>query len=159
MSSERRAERGFTLVEMLIAIVVIGVGIAGVMLAFSTVARTSGDPQIRHQLLAIAEEMLEEVSLKPYAAAANTAPSGCARDTFNDVLDYNGYNQPACTVDGTAISALSGYTVNVSVAASTLSGVSEAYRISVTVARGSESLTLVGWRTNYAGCPSGAPSC
>jgi len=151
MSNRTRRQRGFTLVEMLIAIVVIGVGIAGVMLAFSTTARNSGDPQIRHQLLALAEEMLEEVELKPYQSAANTAPSGCARDTYNDVLDYNGYSQPACTVDGTAISALAGYTVNVSVATGTLSGVTEAYRIVVTVARGSESLTLVGWRTNYGG--------
>jgi MSHA pilin protein MshD len=145
------SERGFTLVEMLIAIVVLGVGIAGVMLAFSTAARSSADPQIRHQLLALAEEMMEEVQLKPYAVAANAAPSGCARDTFNDVMDYNGYSQPACTIDGTAISALSGYTVSVSVASSPLSGVSEAYRIVVTVAKGSESLSLVGWRTNYGG--------
>lgn len=144
-------ERGFTLVEMIIAIVVLGVGVAGVMLAFSTAVRSSADPMVQHQLLAVAEEMMEEVQLKPYVAATNTAPAGCARDTFNDVMDYNGYSKPACAIDGTAVAALTGYTVSVSITSTPLSGVAEALRISITVSRGSDSLQLVGWRTNYGG--------
>ena len=149
--SSRRREGGFTLVEMIIAIVVLGVGVAGVMLAFSSAVRGSGDPVVRHQLLALAEEMLEEIQLKPYAAAANAAPAGCARDTFNDVMDYNGYSQPACTIDGSTLNVPPGYTVSVNITNTALSGVGEALRIAVTVSRGSETLTLVGWRTNYGG--------
>lgn len=148
---QRQRQCGFTLVEMIIAIVVLGVGVAGVMLAFSSAVRGSADPVVQHQLLALAEEMLEEIQLKPYAAAANAAPAGCARDTFNDVMDYNGYSKAACSIDGVAITALSGYTVSVSITNTALSGVGEALRIAVTVARGSQSLTLVGWRTNYGG--------
>ncbi|MED5620371.1 prepilin-type N-terminal cleavage/methylation domain-containing protein [Ideonella sp. BN130291] len=155
MCADRRrgSEAGFTLVEMLIAIVVIAVGITGVLIAFSTTVRGSADPIVRQQMLAIAEEMLEEVSLKPYAAAANTAPSGCARDTYNDVLDYNGYStsNTICAVDGTSVAALSSYSVSVAVTTTPLSGVVEARRITVTVSRGGDSLVLVGWRTNYAG--------
>jgi MSHA pilin protein MshD len=151
MWSSRHAQRGFTLVEMVIAIVVIGVGVAGVMLAFSSAVRGSGDPVVQHQLLALAEEMLEEVQLKPYAVAANAAPAGCARDTFNDVRDYAGYSKPACAVDGTPIGGLTGYTVSVAVSATPLAGVGEALRIEVTAARGSDALKLVGWRTNFAG--------
>jgi MSHA pilin protein MshD len=149
--SSRQRQRGFTLVEMIIAIVVLGVGVAGVMLAFSSAVRGSGDPVVQHQLLAVAEEMLEEIQLKPYAATPNPAPAGCARDTFNDVMDYNGYSKPACAIDGSTIDALSGYTVSVSITNTALSGVGEALRIAVTVSRGSESLMLVGWRTNYGG--------
>ncbi|MEW6703931.1 MAG: prepilin-type N-terminal cleavage/methylation domain-containing protein [Pseudomonadota bacterium] len=145
------SSRGFTLVEMLLAIVVLGVGVAGVMLAFSTAVRGSGDPLVQQQMLAIAEEMMEEIQLKPYAAAANAAPAGCARDTFNDVLDYNGYSQAACAIDGTPIAELAGYSVSVSVTNTALSGVGEALRIRVTVSRGSDSLQLIGWRTNYGG--------
>jgi MSHA pilin protein MshD len=144
------SQRGMTLVEAIIAIVVLGVGLAGVMLAFNTVARGSADPVVHKQMLAIAQEMLEEIQLKPYAAAPNAAPSGCARDTFNDVGDYNGWSHSPCTVDGVAIAALASYTVSVSVAPAALAGVADARRITVTVANAGGQLSLVGWRTNYA---------
>lgn len=149
--ARRTAARGFTLVEMLLAIVVIGVGLAGVIAAFTTLGGRSADPVIRQQMLAIGGELLEEIALKPYAMATHTAPAGCARDTYNDVRDYNGYatSGSICAVDGTAIAALAGYSVSVSVATGTLAGV-PGLRITVTVSRGSETLSLVGWRTDYA---------
>ena len=149
----RRAHAaGFTLVEMILAIVILGVGLAGVAVAFSVAVGRSGDPVVHQQLLAIAEEMIEEIQLKPYATASNTAPAGCARDTYNDVSDYNGYatSGQICTVDGVAVSALSGYSISVGVSTASLSGVAAAKRITVTVTRGSSSLTLIGWRTDFA---------
>jgi MSHA pilin protein MshD len=139
-----------TLVEMLIAIVVIGVGLTGVLAAFGAVTRGSADPLIQQQMLAIGEEMLEEIQLKPFAPATHVAPSGCARDTFNDVSDYNGYTQPICTIDGVAISPLSTYAVSVQVQSASLAGVVAAKRITVTVTHGGASLVLVGWRTDFA---------
>ena len=151
MSSRRRA-RGMTLIELVIAILVLGVGLAGVLLAFSTVTRASSDPVVHKQMLAVAEAMLEEIQLKPYAAAVHTPAGGCARHTWNDLLDYHGYTtvHQVCTIDGTPISALSGYSVSVSVTAATLGGVSAAQRIDVTVRRGSDQITLTGWRLDYA---------
>ncbi len=147
----RRRAQGFTLPEAILAIVVIGVGLAGLLLAFGTVARSSADPVLRKQLLAIAQEMLEEVQLKPYAAAANAAAAGCARDTYNDIGDFNGYSAAGiCTVDGVRIAALANYSVQVAVVAGTLQGVAAAKSITVTVSNGGESLSLVGWRTDYA---------
>jgi MSHA pilin protein MshD len=146
-----RGQRGFTLPEAILAIVVLGVGLAGVLLAFATVARGSGDPMLRQQMLAIAEGMMAEIQLKPYASAANAAPGGCARDSFNDIGDYDGYTSSGiCTVDGVLISALAGYQVAVVVQAATLGGVAAARRISVTASHDGESLQLVGWRTDFA---------
>jgi MSHA pilin protein MshD len=147
----RPVQHGFTLVEMIIAVVVIAVGLTGVMLAFQTTIRASANPIVTKQMLAIAEEMLEEIELKPYAAAANTAPGGCARNTYNDVRDYNGYASTGiCNIDGTAIGSLSSYSVSVSVTSAALSGVSAALKIVVTVTHGSDTLQLTGWRTDYA---------
>jgi MSHA pilin protein MshD len=142
-----------TLIELVMAIVIISVGLVGVMVAFTTVVKSSSDPLIHKQMLAIAEEMMEELTLKPYAAVANAAPiNACARNTFNDILDYNGYSAGAiCDVDGTAVPALASYSISVSVAddAVTLNGVA-AKKITVNVTHGGETMTLIGWRTGYA---------
>jgi MSHA pilin protein MshD len=141
-----------TLIELVIAILILGTGLAGVLMAYSSVVRGSADPVVERQMVAIAEELLEEIQLKPYASAANTAPGGCARHTWNDIGDYNGYTTSGqiCTIDGTAIAALAGYSVSVTVQPATLGGVAAARRIRVTVTRGSDSVTLTGWRVDYA---------
>lgn len=150
--ARRRPGRGFTLPEALLAIVVVGIGLAGLLLVFSTITRGNANPLLRQQMTAIAQELMEEIQLKPYASASNSAPAGCARDTYNDVSDYQGYatSGQICTVDGVAIAELASYSVSVGVAAGSLAGVTAARRITVTVSRGSDSFALTGWRTDYA---------
>lgn len=143
-----------TLIELVMAIVIISVGVAGLMAAFSTVVRSSADPMIHKQMLAVAEEMLEEIALKPFAISANAAPAVCARNTYNDIFDYNGYSRTGiCDIDGTPIPALAGYAVNVTVVnAGALPSITaaNAARITVTVSHGAETMQVIGWRTWYS---------
>lgn len=137
---------------MVIAIVIIGIGLAGVLLAFNTTVKSSADPLIRKQMLAVAEEMMEEILLKPFTAGAGSI-SGCNRSSADDVSDYSGYNQSVCDIDGNAVAGLAGYNVAVTVdsAASldTLGG-GAVKKVTVVVTHGSESISLLGWRTDYA---------
>lgn len=146
-----KPQSGMTLIELIVAIVIISVGLAGLLVAVTTTVRGSADPMLRKQMLAVAEEMLEEVALKPFAVAAPGPAAGCARTAFNDIFDYNGYNQTGlCDIEGNAIAALTGYTVTVGVAAAPLGGVAAAAKITVTVSRGGDNVQLIGWRTDWA---------
>ena len=92
-----------------------------------------------------------EPSSRAARGGRRSAASGCARDTFNDVQDYNGYASTGfCTVDGVAISALAKFNVSSTVAAGTLGGVGAALKVTVTVQNSGDTLRLVGWRTDYA---------
>lgn len=146
----RPRQSGMTLIELIVAIVIVAVGLAGVLSVFQVVVRGSADPLIRKQMLAIAEGMMEEITLKPYAGSAVT-PAGCARTTFADIDDYNGYSSTGiCDLEGNAIAALSAYNVAVAVAVDSLGGVAEAKRITVTVSHGGDNLSLASWRTDWA---------
>jgi MSHA pilin protein MshD len=71
-------------------IVVVGIAVSGVLSVYSLNVRSSADPMLRKQALAIAESLLKEVLAKPYtycdpddanvetAQNASVGPLGCA---------------------------------------------------------------------------------
>jgi len=62
----RAPASGITLVELLVFIVVVSVGLAGILAVYNTVVQRSADPLITKQMTAIAEALLEEVQLMPF---------------------------------------------------------------------------------------------
>jgi MSHA pilin protein MshD len=74
-------QRGISLVELIMFIVIISVALTGILLVMNIVTRSSADPLIHKQALAIAESLLEEVELMPFTycepddASAVTASS------------------------------------------------------------------------------------
>jgi MSHA pilin protein MshD len=81
--------RGVTLVELIVFMVIVGVALAGLFAAFNTMTAGSADPQVRKQVLAIAESLMDEVALMPItycdpddsqattAASAAIGATGC----------------------------------------------------------------------------------
>lgn len=145
---------GMTMIELVVAIVILGVGISGMMLAFSTVTGASANPIVLRQMQAIADEMGAEIALKPFAPQANAANAGCARVNFNDVSDYNGYTttNQICTIDGVAIPSLNGYSVSVEVIEQPWVAVpsTASKRIKVTVSNAERTYVSYRRRTGYA---------
>ena len=157
MSNRVRRSAGVTLVELIVALVIMGVALAGMVAVYTATTRSSVDPVVAQQMQAIADNLMEEILMKPFAKG----PGAGARINFDDVLDYKGYDSGTAgvtNVEGTVIPGLERYEVVVAVDdKATMPGVpsGQAMLVTVTVidlraspnAPGSR-LVLTGWRTN-----------
>ena len=174
------SERGLSLIELLVFIVVVGIAVTGVLSVYSLNARSSADPMVRKQAFAIAESLLEEVLAKPYTycdpddANVETAQNSgqCATTPevmgpeagetrysnltpFDNVNDYNGFSMAGIVdLNGNAVAGLGGYAATVQVQpAGAFNGVpaGETLLVTVTVtAPGNQGVSLSGYRTRYA---------
>ncbi|MCK9386955.1 MAG: type II secretion system GspH family protein [Sulfuritalea sp.] len=175
MSTNRR-QRGFTLIELIVFIVIVSVALVGVLTVFNVTTKSSADPMIRKQALAIAEALLEEVMLQPFtvcdpddatadtgtctsvteAMGPDTNPNGTletrasSTDPFDNVNDYNGLSTTTNVAGGGA--AL--YTATVSVTAADLHTITlasgNALLIRVSVAAPGETIVVEGYRTRHS---------
>ena len=139
-----RTQAGISLIELIMFIVIVSIGVVGILTVFNLTAQKSADPQVRKQMLAIGEALLEEVEFKPFtycdpddpnaATAANangcTGGAGGANDesklplgpdatdtsraVYDNVSDYNGFSL-ATVSDINGSNSISGYSATVSV--------------------------------------------
>lgn len=65
MSTDCR-QNGLSLIELIVFIVIVSVALVGILTVFNVTAKSSADPMIRKQMLAVAEAVLEEVMLQPF---------------------------------------------------------------------------------------------
>jgi MSHA pilin protein MshD len=103
LSRGMASHAGLSLIELLMFIVIVSVGVAGIVTVFNVTTQKSADPQIRRQMLAIAESLLEEVELKPFtycdpddvnAATATRAVVGVGPTFCNSSAQSNNLTQP-----------------------------------------------------------------
>lgn len=156
MFMNKRRDTGFTLIELIFFIVVVGVGVAGILAVSNVVVRSSADPLVRKQTVAVAESLLEEILLKEYAKPPGSTvvgfSGGGSRNLYDCVDDYNGYTTAAGIVDvsGSAVSGLSGYNVTPAVDVTTVTlGTQTVKRVAVSVTGPQGVISLVGYRGNY----------
>lgn len=151
MSSIER-QHGITLIELIIAIVIIGAVVAGVLAVFMQATRGSADPMVRKQAMAVAESLLEEILAVHYTCpdASCVAVTTANRTATHALVDYNGFAMSGIrALDGSAIPQLAGYSATVTVAAEAAWNGVNGRKITVTVSGGSETILLSGWRGAY----------
>lgn len=152
----RKAQLGVTLVELLIAMVVIAVAIVGLFSAQAFMSAHNADPMQSAQAVAVAEAYLDEALLRDYGtlAACPAVPVPGGRGAFTHVCHYNALG-PEVPTDQTGVSwgGLGNYRVQVAVAQSTaLAGLPQAdvLRVDVTVTDPQGfAYRLSGYRSNY----------
>jgi MSHA pilin protein MshD len=86
----KSANSAYTLIELVVSIVIISVAIVGMLLAFNTTARASGNPIVTHQSAAVAEGYIEEILLQafPKTLPCPPPPPG-GRSKYTNICDYN----------------------------------------------------------------------
>ena len=156
MSSKRRL-RGFSLIEVVVFIVVLGIGITGIVTLYRQLTLASVDPVVRKQALSIATSLMEEIQLRGftycdpddpnvYTAAstvgctagnvenigpdtlpASTIETRYADPRFDNVNDYHGFS-----MDDANIRDVTGASIG-------LTG----YKVTVTVAEASADFAAV----------------
>jgi MSHA pilin protein MshD len=165
-----RSRAGFTLVEVVITIAIVGIALMSVLSVYLVAGRHSADPMTRQQAQLIAEAYLEEILLKRFydADTGTVCPAPeASRGDFDNVCDYRNISNAAPENQfGTAINQLASYRVTVTVspnpgaptAAVSLGTLANDYvggfirvlRVDVVVTGpGDATARLTGYRTNY----------
>jgi MSHA pilin protein MshD len=141
MSSSR--QRGLSLIETVVFIVVLGIGIAGLAVLYNQLTLASVDPLVRKQAVAIANSLMEEIQLRPFtfcdpddpAVFTAMAPGDCTTGEgigaegaetrygptfFDNVSDYAAFPPMAGSIQditNTTINGLTGYSAQVQIVA------------------------------------------
>lgn len=141
----RHSQRGFTLIELIIFIVVVSAGLAGILVVMNTSVKSSADPMVRKQAMALAESILEEVLQKAYTDPDGSNAGETGRDNWDNVDDYDGKTQAAFSLPPT----LASYGLVIAVTDGTAALGIAARKVVVTVSKGTEAISLSGYRTDY----------
>ncbi|MGB3620430.1 MAG: type II secretion system protein [Ketobacter sp.] len=147
---------GLTLVELIIAIVIVSVAFVGMMSVYAGLVSRSADPMIYQQSLAIADSFMEEIASKEFPASfsgACPAPPD-DRSEYADVCDYHTYS--ATDIEDVAGNdmGLDGYGVSVEVVAAgsdiSITDNNDALKVTVTVSHPlGDALVVTSYRTRY----------
>jgi MSHA pilin protein MshD len=153
----RHRQRGISLIELIMFIVIVSVAVAGILLVLNVTTKSSADPLIHKQALAAAQSLLEEIELQDFISAAGaTTPVTQANraSQYHIVSDYQGFNTTGIyTVDGVApIAGLGNYNASVTVANAALNGIAAGNAVLITVTvtdPQGNAIQISGYRTAY----------
>ena len=155
----KRRQQGMTLVELVVAIVVVSIAVTSVMGAMATIGGRSADPVVLLQAQAIAESYMDEISSKAFVypdPGATCKPIPALRSDYTAVCDYRAL--PYTDVRNSAgdpITGLSAYSVVVVITENAGAdftpaiAAADALKIEVTVTSPNGPFSITGYRTRY----------
>ena len=147
MSMTKSRHGGFTLIELIIFIVVVAAGLAGILSVMDSAVKSSADPMVRKQAMALADSILEEILLKPYEDPDPSVTSGeTTRSTMDDVDDFDGKGNALFT---DLPASLATFVISIAVTDGSAALGIAAKIVTVTVSRGTEAISMSGYRSNY----------
>lgn len=119
----RAYQAGVTMVELVIFIMIVSFGVAGILVVMNYTSQRSADPMVRQQAILIAESYLEEILLKPFVdppppPATQVCPTKeSGRASYDNICDYHNLADTAGAIDqqGNAISGLTAYNISATV--------------------------------------------
>jgi MSHA pilin protein MshD len=154
----RHNQRGISLIELIMFIVIVSVALAGILLVMNVTTRGSADPLIHKQALAAAESLLEEIELQDFIPVSGVTSVNQANraSLYHIVRDYDTFATSGIyPVSGVApIVGLENYNARVTVANAALGGITvgsaSAVQVTVTVKdpQGND-IQISGYRTAY----------
>lgn len=123
------SQRGATLVELVMTIVIISIAIAGVVGAFSLIAGRSADPLNQSRAVSLAQLYMDEILAKRFAEGSpvgggQTAVPDCgtigpdgseSRNDFDDVDDYDGLDSAPENSEEDALTRYDSFNVSITV--------------------------------------------
>lgn len=170
--------RGFTLIETVMVIIIVGIAVAAIGTQFATNVARSHEPLLRQQALAVANAYMDEILKKRWNSATPTgggcvvtgsgncttpgAPAAAApgddgqsRADFDDVDDYFNIDEAPTDSEGGAMPGYANFNVTVTAdnpVDATWNGIDrlDVLQIDVIVSTpGGESIALTAYRVNY----------
>jgi MSHA pilin protein MshD len=161
-------QRGTTLVEVILFILIVSIALTAVVNALSVAVRQSADPLIQRQTLGIAESLIQEIDNQPYAQKDPYNPTGPddaigpeVGETragsplpFDNPNDYSGYSESGIVApDGTSVAGLGTYSASVIATQQAMGNVpaSDGLLLVVTATGpDGQAVTLTSFRARYA---------
>ena len=156
-------QRGVSLVELIMFIVIVSVALAGILLVLNVTTKGSADPLVHKQAIAAAESLLEEIQLQDFSAESGVEHANVTQENraseYHIVSDYNNFATSGIfsLADAASESAvLPNYNASVAVSGVTLGeapnqiqeGSAVLITVTMTVPQGTP-IEISGYRTDY----------